>query len=36
MGHSVAHSENYIDSVVEVTFCSKNKEKKSVLDELLL
>ena len=28
--------ENNMDSEVEVTFCSKNKGKKRVLDEVLL
>ena len=30
MVHAATHAENNVNSVVEVTFCSKNKEKKKV------
>ena len=30
MVHAATHAENNMDSVVEVTFYSKNKEKKEV------
>ena len=30
MVHAATHAESNMDSVLEVTFCSKNKKKKKV------
>ena len=30
MVHAATHAENNMDSVVEVTFCSKNNKKRKV------
>ena len=30
MAHTLTHAENNICAIVEVTFCSKNKDKKKV------
>ena len=36
MVHAATHVENNIDSRVEVTSCSKNKQKKCALDGVFL